>query len=117
MVIGYSIVFSGATLVAEGWRKIYQARRDDRLMTDGVYARMRHPQYTGLFIIVFGEGIVHWPTIVSVIAFPVIVAAYTLLARKEEREMLAKFGDAYRRYQQEVPMFIPHVKDHNPQEA
>lgn len=117
MLIGYSIVFSGATLVAEGWRKIYRARREDRLMTDGVYARMRHPQYTGLFIIVFGEGIVHWPTIVSVIAFPVIVVAYTLLARKEERQMLAKFGDAYRRYQQQVPMFIPHAKDHNPQEA
>jgi methanethiol S-methyltransferase len=75
-------------------------------MTDGVYARVRHPQYTGLFLIVFGEGVVHWPTIVSVAAFPVIVVAYTLLARKEERQMLDKFGDEYREYQQRVPMFI-----------
>lgn len=76
-------------------------------MTEGVYSRMRHPQYTGLFIIVFGEGIVHWPTIVSVAAFPIIVLAYTLLARKEERQVVEKFGDEYREYRRHVPMFIP----------
>jgi protein-S-isoprenylcysteine O-methyltransferase Ste14 len=107
MVLGYAIVFSGATLVADGWRRIHQARREETLMTDGVYARVRHPQYTGLFLIVFGEGIVHWPTIVSVVAFPVIVLAYTYLARKEEEQMLEKFGDEYRAYQRRVPMFIP----------
>ena len=107
MVLGYTLVFAGASLVADGWRRIHQARREEKLMTDGVYARVRHPQYTGLFLIVFGEGVVHWPTIVSVAAFPVIVAAYTLLARKEERQMLDKFGDEYREYQRRVPMFIP----------
>jgi protein-S-isoprenylcysteine O-methyltransferase Ste14 len=107
MVIGYTIVFFGATLVADGWRRIHRARREDRLVTEGVYSRIRHPQYTGLFLIVFGEGIVHWPTIVSVAAFPIIVAAYTFLARKEERQMVQKFGDTYRNYQRQVPMFVP----------
>lgn len=110
MVIGYAIVFSGATLVADGWRRIHRGRREDRLVTDGVYARMRHPQYTGLFLIVFGEGVVHWPTIVSVAAFPIIVIAYTMLARREERQMLEQFGDEYREYQRRVPMFIPREK-------
>jgi protein-S-isoprenylcysteine O-methyltransferase Ste14 len=117
MVLGYAIVFAGATLVADGWRRIHQARREEKLMTGGVYARVRHPQYTGLFLIVFGEGIVHWPTIVSVAAFPVIVLAYTLLARKEERQMLAKFGDAYREYQRRVPMFIPRFEGGHLREA
>jgi len=107
MVLGYAIVFSGATLVADGWRRIHRARREETLVTDGIYARVRHPQYTGLFLIVFGEGVVHWPTIVSVAAFPIIILAYTLLARKEEAQMLEKFGDEYREYQQRVPMFIP----------
>ena len=107
MILGYTFVFSGATLVAEGWRQVHRARRAGKLVTDGVYARVRHPQYTGLFVIVFGEGIVHWPTIFSVIAFPVIVVAYTVLARKEERRMVAEFGDEYRDYQRRVPMFIP----------
>lgn len=110
MAIGYTIVFVGATLVADGWRLIHRARREDRLVTDGVYARIRHPQYTGLFLIVFGEGIVHWPTIVSVAAFPVIVIAYTVLARKEERQMVEQFGEAYRAYQRRVPMFVPRLE-------
>ncbi|KJS01501.1 MAG: isoprenylcysteine carboxyl methyltransferase [Desulfobulbaceae bacterium BRH_c16a] len=107
MVIGYTIVFAGATLVADGWRRIHQARREEKLVTEEVYSRMRHPQYTGLFLIVFGEGIVHWPTLVSVAAFPIIVLAYTLLARKEEQQMVEKFGEKYREYQRHVPMFIP----------
>lgn len=107
MVLGYMIVFSGASLVAEGWRKIHRARRDDELVTDGVYARVRHPQYTGLLLIIFGEGVVHWPTILSVIAFPIIVITYTLLARKEERQVIEEFADEYREYQRRVPMFIP----------
>lgn len=117
MVLGYAIVFSGATLVADGWRRIHQARREETLMTDGVYARVRHPQYTGLFLIVFGEGVVHWPTIVSVVAFPIIVLAYTLLARKEEAQMLETFGDEYREYQRRVPMFIPRYDSGHLKEA
>lgn len=107
MLIGYTIVFAGATLVAEGWRCIHRARQEHRLVMEGVYARVRHPQYTGLFLIVFGEGIVHWPTVISVAAFPIIVIAYTVLARKEERQMLEEFGDEYREYQRRVPMFWP----------
>lgn len=117
MLLGYSLVFLGATLVAEGWRRIHQARRSETLMTDGIYALVRHPQYTGLFLIVFGEGVVHWPTIVSLVAFPVIVLAYTLLAQKEERQMLEKFGHEYRAYRQHVPMFIPRFNGLRKQES
>lgn len=108
MTIGYVFfVFPGVYLLAEGWREIYHARRAGRLATDGLYGVVRHPQYTGLFLAIFGEGIVHWPTLVSVVMFPVIVVAYVLLARKEERQMLAEFGERYRNYQRRVPMFFP----------
>jgi len=117
MGLGYVIVFAGASLAAEGWQRIHEARREHRLVTDGIYARMRHPQYTGLFLIVFGEGIVHWPTIVSVVAFPVILLAYAHLARKEERQMIATFGERYRAYQQRVPMFIPRFEHGHLKEA
>src|SRR6266849_2389071 len=54
-----------------------------------------------------GEGVVHWPTLFSLTAFPIIVIAYSLLARKEEQQMMKKFGGNYRAYQQRVPMFLP----------
>lgn len=107
MIAGYGIVFFGAKLVADGWRAVHRARREGRLATEGVYADVRHPQYTGLFLIVFGEGVVHWPTIVSVLAFPVIVGAYTFLARREERSMVKEFGPQYLEYRERTPMFIP----------
>ncbi|MGH2602960.1 MAG: methyltransferase family protein [Dehalococcoidia bacterium] len=108
MTIGYVFfVIPGVGLLGKGWREIYYARREGRLAIDGLYGVVRHPQYTGIFLAIFGEGIVHWPTLISVAMFPVIVIAYVLLARKEERQMLAEYGDRYRDYQRRVPMFFP----------
>ena len=107
MIAGYVIVIAGIGMIIQGWRELYRARQNNLLVTNGLYGLVRHPQYLGLFIVLFGEGIVHWPTFFSVTLFPVIVLAYTLLARKEERKMLEQFGDLYRAYQRRVPRFIP----------
>lgn len=107
MVLGYALVFLGIGLFAQGWREVYRAHQEKRLATDGLYGLVRHPQYSGLFLALFGEGIVHWPTLFSVGLFPVIVLAYTLLARREERVMVDQFGGAYSAYQRRMPMFIP----------
>lgn len=109
MVLGYALLFVGIGLFIQGWRELYRARQQNRLVTDGLYALVRHPQYTGLFLGLFGEGVVHWPTVFSVAIFPVIVLAYYLLARSEEKKVLAQFGDEYRAYQRRVPMFIPRL--------
>jgi len=107
MVIGYALLFVGIGLFIQGWRELYRAHQENRLATDGLYKLVRHPQYTGLFIGLFGEGVVHWPTLFSVILFPLIVLTYTLLAYREERHMLEQFGEQYRIYQARVPMFFP----------
>jgi len=107
MILGYVLVFFGIGIFFQGWRQVHRARQTNELVTDGLYRLVRHPQYTGLFIALFGEGVVHWPTFLSVALFPVIVFAYYRLAKKEEEKVLAEFGDAYREYQQRVPMFIP----------
>ena len=107
MLIGYSIAFLGVGLVIAGWREVYRARKENRLATEGPYAVVRHPQYTGIFLAVFGEGVVHWPTVFSLAAFPIIVGAYVLLARKEERQMVHRFGDEYLEYRKRLPMFFP----------
>jgi len=107
MLLGYLLLFLGIGLFAQGWRQLYRAQKQKRLATSGLYSLVRHPQYTGLFIGLFGEGVVHWPTVFSVALFPVIVLVYWLLARREERRVLEEFGDEYRAYQRRVPMFIP----------
>jgi protein-S-isoprenylcysteine O-methyltransferase Ste14 len=107
MIAGYVILFSGIGLFMAGWREVHRARKENRLVTDRLYRFVRHPQYTGLFISIFGEGIVHWPTIFSIVLFPLIILLYTLLARSEERKMVEQFGEEYRIYQATVPMFFP----------
>jgi len=109
MLLGYVLLFSGLGVFAQGWRELYRAHRENRLATDGLYNLVRHPQYTGLFIGLFGEGVVHWPTLFSVALFPVIVLAYVLLARREERLMVERFGERYRAYRRQVPMFFPRL--------
>src|SRR3546814_8629580 len=68
---------------------------------------VRHPQYTGIFLAIFGQ-LVHWPTIPTLALGPVIVLAYVHLARREEAQLiLQRFGDAYLAYRQQVHMFFP----------
>ncbi|MBI2737099.1 MAG: isoprenylcysteine carboxylmethyltransferase family protein [Rhodospirillales bacterium] len=108
MFIGVTIALFGVLLLIAGWREVYRMSQQGRLATGGPYALVRHPQYTGLFLALFGEGVVHWPTVISLAAFPVIVFAYARLAWKEERQMLEKFGNEYREYRRQVPMFLPY---------
>lgn len=107
MVFGYAIALLGVGLLIAGWREVYRANREGRLATRGPYGLVRHPQYTGIFLVVFGEGVVHWPTVLSLVAFPIIVIAYAVLARREEQRLLEKFSDQYRAYRAQVPMFLP----------
>ncbi len=107
MLIGYVLLFLGIGLFIEGWRELYRAHQTGRLASDRLYGLVRHPQYTGLFVGLFGEGVVHWPTIFSVTLFPIIVLAYVLLAYREERDMIGRFGERYEEYRRRVPMFFP----------
>ncbi len=106
MLIGYTVVFLGISLLVEGWREVYRATQKGELATRGLYAVVRHPQYTGIFLAIFGQ-LIHWPTIPTLALFPLIVWAYYRLARREERAMLAKHGAEYAEYRRAVPMFFP----------
>lgn len=107
MVLGFTFVVIGVLLLARSWRDVYHASREGRLVSAGPYAAVRHPQYLGIFIALFGQ-LIHWPTIPTLVLFPFIVLAYVHLAKKEERELLNRFGETYREYQRQVPMFFPH---------
>lgn len=110
MLLGGVFILLGVLLLVMGWRAVYQARRENRFSREGLYGVIRHPQYTGILLAVFGE-IVHWPTIITVALFPVIVLLYVLLARHEERQMIAQFGTAYQDYMRQVPRFFPRWRD------
>ena len=93
-------------LICDAWKILYKARRDHVLATSGPYARIRHPQYLGFIIIMLGF-LFQWPTILTLIMFPVLVWMYVRLARSEERDAKQEFGETWDIYAKQTPAFIP----------
>jgi len=110
MLLGGVFVTIGLVLLVVGWAHVYAASRHGLLATRGLYGVVRHPQYAGIMLAVFGQ-IVHWPTLITLALFPVIVLVYVRLARSEESRLTERFGDAYLAYRQRVPMFVPRRTD------
>jgi protein-S-isoprenylcysteine O-methyltransferase Ste14 len=106
MAIGTVFLAIGGVLLILGWKAVYAANRENRMACGGVYGLIRHSQYIGIMLAVFGQ-IVHWPTVVTLALFPVIVFVYVRLARREELDMIRRFDGAYKAYMQRVPRFFP----------
>jgi protein-S-isoprenylcysteine O-methyltransferase Ste14 len=109
-------IFAGFLVLARAWTVLYRAQTHNTLATTGPYARVRHPQYVGFMLIMFGF-LLQWPTVVTLVMFPILVWMYARLALAEEQEMLAKFGEAYARYAATTPAFFPRFGQRAPREA
>ena len=105
-VLSNLLIFGGFVLIASAWNVLYRAQGRHELALEGPYARVRHPQYAGFILIMLGF-LLQWPTLVTLVMFPVLVTMYARLARTEEREVEQEFGDEYRRYAAVTPAFIP----------
>ncbi len=103
-IISNGLVIIGFAIMWNGWKLIHAAKAG--LVTDGPYAYVRHPQYSGLFIVMIGM-LIQWPTIITALMFPVLIFVYYRLSKREESEMIKMFGDEYKRYMEKTPMFVP----------
>jgi len=110
------LIAGGFILLAAAWRVLYAAQQAHRLATTGPYAHVRHPQYAGFTLIMLGF-LVQWPTILTLAMFPILVGMYVRLARREEREVRAEFGETYARYAAVTPAFIPRLRGAAPRRA
>lgn len=98
------LIAVGVLLVIFGWKRIHGAQSE--LATTGLYAYVRHPQYLGFLTLTLGM-IVQWATLLTLFMWPLLVVLYFRLAKQEEKEMQAKFGEKYREYKNKVPMLLP----------
>ncbi|HEM62014.1 MAG TPA: isoprenylcysteine carboxylmethyltransferase family protein [Chloroflexi bacterium] len=106
MLVSNLLLVLGIWLVASGWERVYQAQGE--LVTDGVYRYMRHPQYTGIFVITLGF-MIQWPTLTTLVLWPFVIGMYYRLARREEQEALRRFPEKYRAYMERTGMFVPRL--------
>ena len=99
-LFGYAL-FQYDLLEFTGLRK---KKIDGKPITDGVYRIVRHPQYTALIILIFSQNRM---TVLDLTA-GVLVSFYCIIgAFIEEKRLVSSYGDRYRKYQQEVSMFVP----------
>jgi protein-S-isoprenylcysteine O-methyltransferase Ste14 len=96
-VLSFVFIGGGFLLLSAAWKVLYEAQQRRELATTGAYSRVRHPQYVGFILIMFGF-LLQWPTILTLAMFPVLTVMYVKLARSEEQAAIAEFGDAYRKY-------------------
>lgn len=101
-------IFGGFILLASAWRVLFKAQREATLATTGPYAHVRHPQYLAFIVIMVGF-LLQWPTIPTLVMFPILVFMYVGLARREEREVRAALGDQFEQWAAVTPAFVPHV--------
>jgi protein-S-isoprenylcysteine O-methyltransferase Ste14 len=105
-VLSMVLIAGGFWLLASAWRVLYAAQREHTLAVTGPYAHVRHPQYDGFVLIMLGF-LFQWPTLLTLVMFPILVTMYTRLARWEEREVLSEFGEQYAVYAAKIPSFLP----------
>ena len=96
--------FAAIILMGKAFSQIHSAKGE--LVIDGLYAYVRHPQYSALFLLIVSL-LIQWPTLLSWIMAPILFITYLRLARREEREMIEKFGERYLAYRATTPSFIP----------
>jgi protein-S-isoprenylcysteine O-methyltransferase Ste14 len=100
------LIMGGLIFLAITWSYLYKAQHRGTIATSGPYAYVRHPQYAAFITILFGF-LLQWPTILTIVMFPVLVYMYVSLARREEQEALAQFGQAYADYAAVTSGFFP----------
>ena len=100
------LIFGGLIYLGRAWEVLYKAQRSHTLAVSGPYATIRHPQYIGFIVIMLGF-LLQWPTLLTLLMFPILVTMYIRLAHQEERDALAEFGEEYARYAAVTPAFSP----------
>ncbi len=107
-IVSNILIVGGLFLLATAWNVLYKAQQSHTLATTGPYAYVRHPQYDAFILTMLGF-LMQWPTILTLLMFPVLAWRYRRLASKEEKEVRAEFGEVYSKYADTTPAFIPHL--------
>ncbi len=108
-ILSFIFIGGGFILISAAWRVLYEAQQRQQLARSGPYAHVRHPQYIGFILIMFGF-LLQWPTLLTLAMFPVLVAMYVHLAHHEEGEVRAEFGDEHDRYAARTPAWLPRLR-------
>ena len=108
-IASYVFLGFGFYLLSAAWNVLYHAQQRHALAKAGPYARIRHPQYVA-FVLVLVGFLLQWPTLLTLVMFPILVVMYARLAITEEKEMRKRFGAEFEAYAARTPRFLPSLR-------
>ena len=109
-IAGALLFHLSARALGTNWSLVARTRVEHRLVRNGPFARLRHPIYFAMLLLLaaLAIGMGHiWGLIAAV---PVFLFGTLIRIREEERLLRDQFGDEYARYASETPAFIPGLK-------
>lgn len=111
--LGLIIIFIGGVFAMRGLKIVFnETREEPRVIKEGVFKIVRHPIYLGSILIYLGF-LVFSMSIIGVAVWLIIILFYYFISIYEEKLLLQKFGDDYKEYIKEVPMWIPKLVKNN----
>ena len=97
-------------LAVGGLRIVFgEIRKKPIVVNQGIFSQTRHPIYLGA-ILMYMAALVLTLSLAAAAIWIFIILYYRFLARYEEKLLIGKFGDDYRQYMTQVPMWIPRPK-------
>lgn len=113
-IASYVFLGFGFYLLSSAWNVLYHAQRRNELAKTGPYVRIRHPQYVAFVLILLGF-LLQWPTLLTLVMFPILLVMYGRLAITEEADMRKRFGSEFEAYAAHTPRFLPSFVKDTPQ--
>ena len=109
MVIGNRLFYRSHADLGLYWSPSLEMREDHVLMTTGIYARVRHPMYSAMFLQGIGQLLFLPNWIVGPAWLVTFGILYLFRVRREEQMMRDRFGESYEKYMQQTGRLIPRL--------
>ena len=108
-VLGLWLFYRSHADLGTNWSITLEVREGHRLVTQGVYAEVRHAMYSALLFYSLGQALVipNWLAGLSNLVAFVVLFAFRV--GPEERMMVQQFGNEYTAYAARTKRLIPHV--------
>jgi protein-S-isoprenylcysteine O-methyltransferase Ste14 len=107
--IGVTGVFVAKKELGKEWvyASVYKSSPKKKIVMKGIYAYIRHPIYTGIVISYVGAELVagSWLWVSALFFF----IPFFYQAKKEEKFLMEKFGNQYKKYREKTKMFVPYI--------
>ena len=107
--MGIIILAVSGYMVWTGMKIVFGTIREKpHVIRQGVFSVIRHPIYLSEVLLYFGLFMLH-TSLASIVVIVIVFAFLHYISRYEEKVLLQRFGDEYRQYMKDVPMYLPSI--------